>query len=91
MAPRFFENLSILVPSNRPCASLKYHVVKTCFKGQDVTQRILDFVSKFRRMVSFTPRPTYSWGRNSGISYRITDLGRSLGLQDVEASRICRQ
>jgi hypothetical protein len=79
------------VLTNRPCASLKSRVVKTCVKGKGVTQRILKFVSKFKWIVSFTPRPPYSWGRNRGISYPITDLDRSLGLQEVEARRICRE
>jgi hypothetical protein len=50
--------------SKFPCASTEHHAMKAYWESGSIASRILDLGTRWRWVVSFTPRPLYHQGKS---------------------------
>jgi hypothetical protein len=60
----FFSQIKVKVKINWFLCLTKHHAMKTYWGSRGIAPRILDLGSRWRRVVSFTPRPLYSQGKS---------------------------
>jgi hypothetical protein len=47
-----------------PCTLTEYHAIKAYWESGGIAPRIIDLGTRWRRVVSFTPRPLYPQGKS---------------------------